>query len=187
MRHTAVRPIILLLLGTLLVLTACSAAAPASPPPPDEPSSPPPIEGDAAESSPEEALPAGPTAAELAALITADIETANWTEAGETELRRFYTWEEGTALDDAVFYMAATNIQADELTVLALADKEAARAALPALEGRLAAQKKNFEGYLPEQEFLLENAVCLTKGRYALLVVSAQAEEIREAFEAAAE
>ncbi|MDR1069644.1 MAG: DUF4358 domain-containing protein [Gracilibacteraceae bacterium] len=186
MRHTAARPIILLLLGALLILTACST--PASPAPPDTPVSPPPP-GEAGDETGGAAgsLPAGPTAAELAALITAGIETENWIAAGEAELRRFYTWEEGTALDDAVFYMAATNIQADELTVLALPDKDAALAALPALEGRLAAQKKNFAGYLPEQEFLLENAVCLTKGRYALLVVSAQAEEIREAFEAAAE
>ncbi|MDR0435152.1 MAG: DUF4358 domain-containing protein, partial [Gracilibacteraceae bacterium] len=129
----------------------------------------------------------GPSASELAALITADIDMTNWQEADEAALRRSYAWEDGTAPADAVFYLAATNIQADELTLLALPDKNAARAVLPVLEGRLAEQKKNFAGYLPEQEFLLENAVCMSKGRYALLVVSAQAENIRTAFEAAVE
>jgi hypothetical protein len=129
----------------------------------------------------------GLTSAELAERITENMDMTNWQLADGEALRRFYRWEDEKAADDAVFYMAATNIQADELTLLALPDEAAARAVLPVLERRRAEQKENFAGYLPEQEFLLENAVCVTKGRYALLVVSAQAEEILAAFEAAVE
>ncbi|MDR1605251.1 MAG: DUF4358 domain-containing protein [Gracilibacteraceae bacterium] len=177
--------IITVLLGAVFsALTACAPNAQA--PAPASPAQPPAAEQEPAEQEPAKPEPpAGPTAAELAARITEQADMTNWRLAEPEALRRFYAWEEEPA--DAVLYLAATNIQADELMVVALADAEAARAVLPVLERRLADQEKNFAGYLPEQEFLLENAVCLSKGRYALLVVSAQAEEIRAAFEAGAE
>ena len=52
-----------------------------------------------------------------------------------------------------------------------------------AVEQRVQERKKDFEGYLPEQEKLLEEAQTSVRGNYIFYVVSSKASEYRTAFD----
>ena len=51
------------------------------------------------------------------------------------------------------------------------------------VEQRVQERKKDFEGYLPEQEKLLEEAQTSVRGNYIFYVVSSKASEYRAAFD----
>jgi hypothetical protein len=134
----------------------------------------------------------GFTAAELAAAVLADIDMSKWQEADEKTLRRYYDLDD-VVVEDFVFYLAATNIEADEFAVFVVPDTEAKDKLTAEIQRRLERQKSNFEDYLPAQEFLLENPLIMSRpredksGYYVVFAVSAQTERIEDAFAAAFE
>lgn len=79
---------------------------------------------------------------------------------------------DAAAIQDGVCYMATnTSVSADELTVLILADEEAAAAAEEAFRSRVAAQITVCESYCPAAVPRLESAVVSRIGNTVLLAV----------------
>jgi hypothetical protein len=121
--------------------------------------------------------------AELAAEILTEEAAATLVLSDELTWLRFHSLppdQEPLALS---YYLATSNIQADELTLLLMPDAAAAEAVLSTLTERVASQKAVFADYLPEQADLLDHAVSKVKGRYALLIVSPYAVEVAEKFD----
>lgn len=71
----------------------------------------------------------------------------------------------------ALVYVASGAV-ADELAVFEFANETEAQSAIPAAEGRIAAQRESFAGYIPEEVPKLDRAVLETYGRYLVVCVS---------------
>ena len=84
--------------------------------------------------------------------------------------------------DEAVLYFPITNMDAEELLILKLADPSQAEAAAAAIQERNQSQINVYEGYAPEQYALCEDAVIDVQGNYILYVVHKDADRIDAAF-----
>lgn len=119
----------------------------------------------------------------------ADVETAVVTAArfeaaqeGDGQmLRRLYGLDP-SAYEDFVLYYPATNMGAEELLLVKLADMSQKDDVLAAIESRLATQLHTFEGYGPDQVAMLEAAAVEDGGNYILFVSSANADTAAGAF-----
>lgn len=92
-----------------------------------------------------------------------------------------YGLEEAPA--EAAVY-TSTGATAEEIAVLRYGGEEGARAALDALETRVADQKEACRNYLPDELPKLEEAIIKQSGDTALLVVAADAQAAQNALDA---
>ena len=85
--------------------------------------------------------------------------------------------------DSVVLYAPKTNMDAQELLIVKLADTSQAEAVAEAIEERRETQKNTFEGYAPEPYDMLENHSILdVRGNYILYVVHEDAAAADKAF-----
>ena len=86
---------------------------------------------------------------------------------------------------DGRFYLCANNLKADEIWLVELADEDAVRAMQERAQERITVKADSYETYLPEESALARRGVVVTKGNYAALFISPDAERMREIFLAA--
>lgn len=123
---------------------------------------------------------ADPAAVEAA--VTARIEMTNMLKADNQMVKRLYGLDPA-AYDSCVLYYPTTNMQAEELLIIKLADTAQAEAVEAAIEARLETQKASFDGYGIEQyDMLTNNAVVEVRGNFVLFVVNAASAQARQAF-----
>lgn len=96
-------------------------------------------------------------------------------------IKRFYGLDANDYVNVILFY-PVTNMGAEEIFLVQLKDQSQSANVVEAIERRLAAQKKSFEGYGIEQTVLLDNCIISDQGNYILFVVNSNAKEIEQAF-----
>ena len=101
-------------------------------------------------------------------------------EALSAYLTGFYGLEEGSWEECAAFRAGGTEIF--ETAVLRLNGEEAAEAAAAALEDYITAREGDFTGYAPDQAAIAAQARAVRQGRYAALLLCADAEAAEDAF-----
>ena len=120
--------------------------------------------------------------ADVERAVTAQIEMGNMLEGDNQMIKRFYGLDPAV-FDECVLYYPTTNMQAEELLIIKLADPAQAESVEAAIEARLETQKASFDGYGIEQyDMLTNNAVVEVRGNYVLFVVNAASAQAREAF-----
>ena len=87
--------------------------------------------------------------------------------------------------DGVVLYSPISNMDAEELLIVKLADEEQADELIEAIETRVASQMNIYDGYAPEQYNLCQNAIIDQQGNYILYVVHENAVNIDSIFRAA--
>ena len=87
--------------------------------------------------------------------------------------------------DGVVLYFPITNMDAEEMLIIRLADPAQAEEVVNAIRERNLSQCNVYEGYAPEQFALCENAVIDVQGNYILYVVHGDADRIDAAFKEA--
>ena len=97
-------------------------------------------------------------------------------------LKRLYGLD-GTSFDGVLLYYPTTNMGAEELLLLKMADTSQAEEVQAALENRLTTQKKSFDGYGAEQTAMLEKSIIKVRGNYALFISAADPDRTRQAFD----
>ena len=120
--------------------------------------------------------------AEVAAAVTEKIDMTNMLEGDNTMVKRFYGLDP-SAYDTCILYYPNTNMMAEEVLIVKLADASQQETVRAAVEARIDTQKTTFEGYGVEQfEMLTNNAVVEVRGNYILFVVSDASADARKAF-----
>ena len=114
--------------------------------------------------------------------VLENVDMSNMQEARNTMLKRLYGLSTGD-FDNVILYYPTTNMGAEEIFLVKLSDVSQKDAVLAAIESRLAAQKKSFDGYGVEQTELLNNCVIDAPGNYILYVVHPDAKQIAKNFE----
>lgn len=117
--------------------------------------------------------------------VVAKLDMSNMIRADNQMVKRFYGLDP-SAYEACILYYPTTNMMAEELLIVKLADTQQGEAVRAAAQQRLETQKNTFEGYGVEQyEMLTNNSVIEVRGNYVLFVVSASSAEARKAFLAA--
>ena len=88
-----------------------------------------------------------------------------------------------TDYEGVMYYSSESSIDAEEVLMICVKKSSQTEQVTDAVEQRLQERKKDFEGYLPEQEKLLEEAQTSVRGNYIFYVVSSKASEYRAAFD----
>lgn len=81
-----------------------------------------------------------------------------------------------------LLYTPTTNMGAEELLVVKLADVSQQDAVVAAIENRITTQMDSFEGYAQTQYEMLQNAVVEVRGNYILFISAEDTAPVREAF-----
>ena len=118
---------------------------------------------------------------EVLAVVTSASDMDSMNEGDNQMIRRLYELNPEEYQGIALYY-PASNMGAEELLVVRLADASQEEAVMDAVKNRLQSQKDNFEGYGAEQTEMLKHSVIESKGNYVLFAVSKQPAVIREAF-----
>ncbi|TQR46375.1 DUF4358 domain-containing protein [Paenibacillus popilliae] len=88
-------------------------------------------------------------------------------------------------VEDFLLYTASSNVRADEIAVIKVKDEKQIDSVKASIAKRIDAQAVKFKDYRPEENALLEKHVLKVKAHYILFAVSADAEQIEQAFDAA--
>ncbi len=113
--------------------------------------------------------------------VTQSVDTQTMIKAENRMIKRLYGLSAGD-YEGVLLYYPTTNMGAEELLLVKLADPSQSEGVLAAVNGRLATQKKSFDGYGEAQTALLNAAVVDAQGNYILFVVNENAQAIDEAF-----
>ena len=121
-------------------------------------------------------------AEDVAAAVTATIDMTNMVEAENQMIKRLYGLDPA-AFESCILYYPTTNMMAEELLIVKLADRSQQEMVRAAAEARLATQKTTFEGYGVEQfDMLTNHCVIEIRGNYVLFLVNPACEDARKAF-----
>lgn len=123
--------------------------------------------------------------AAVRAAVAEHLEPETVLEADNQMIRRLYGLDPA-AFEACILYYPATNMGAEELLLVKLADTAQAESVRAAIDKRLQTQKNTFDGYGIEQYDLLSNhAVIEVRGNWVLFAVDADSDDLRQAFLAA--
>lgn len=123
--------------------------------------------------------------AAVRAAVAEHLELETVLEADNQMIRRLYGLDPA-AFEACILYYPATNMGAEELLLVKLADTAQAESVRAAIDKRLQTQKNTFDGYGIEQYDLLSNhAVIEVRGNWVLFAVDADSDDLRQAFLAA--
>lgn len=120
--------------------------------------------------------------ADVETAVTAKLDMSAMLRGDNQMIRRLYGLDPA-AYESCVLYYPTTNMVAEELLIIKLADTAQQEAVRGAIEARLETQKASFDGYGIEQyDMLTNNAVVEIRGNYVLFVVNANAAAAQKAF-----
>ena len=120
---------------------------------------------------------------DVCAAVMDVVDTTNMIEAENRMVKRLYGLDPGSFAGCSLYY-PATNMDAEEVLILKLADASQQEAVAAAVEQRLQTQRNTFEGYGVEQFDLLSNHCILeVRGNFALFVVSKSCTDAQKAFQ----
>ncbi len=113
--------------------------------------------------------------------VTQAVDTQTMIKAENRMIKRLYGLSAGD-YEGIMLYYPTTNMGAEEILLVKLADTSQSESVAAAVNERLATQKKSFDGYGEAQTALLNAAVVDVQGNYILFVVNENAQAIDEAF-----
>lgn len=118
---------------------------------------------------------------DVSAAVSGSTDTSIMTPGDNQMIKRLYGLTpsdyEGTLL-----YCPTTNMGAEEILLIKLADTAQQETVKAAIDARLSTQLSNFDGYGVSQTEMLNRAVIEIHGNYVLFAVAADPEPIRQAF-----
>ena len=117
--------------------------------------------------------------------VTAQLDMSQVLEGDNQMVKRLYGLDPA-AYEACVLYYPGTNMVAEELLIVKLADVAQQEEVQAAIEARLDTQKTTFDGYGVEQyDMLTNNAVVEIRGNWVLFAVNAKSADALKAFLAA--
>lgn len=117
--------------------------------------------------------------------VVAQLDMSQVLEGDNQMIKRLYGLDPA-AYEACVLYYPGTNMVAEELLIVKLADTAQQETVRAAIEARLDTQKTTFDGYGVEQYDMLTNhAVVEVRGNWVLFAVNAKSQAALEAFLAA--
>lgn len=118
---------------------------------------------------------------QVAQELEASISDGNLVKQDSQALKRYYGLNSAD-YEGVLFYSAESSVSAEEVLLIKVRSEDQVQQVRDAVEKRLESRESAFEGYMPEQEKLLEDAQLLVRGNYIFLAVSPDAASYAAAF-----
>ncbi len=118
---------------------------------------------------------------EVEASIESQIDTSSLVWANEQTFKQDYGLNEAD-YDGVMFYVSANYLEAQELLLVKVKNDEQLLEVEEAIDKRIENRRNDFEGYLPDEVLLLDDAIVTIRGNYIFLVISEDAEAYQQAF-----
>ena len=112
--------------------------------------------------------------------VTASADLGNTNEGDNQMIRRLYGFDP-SSFGGVALYCPKTNMGAEELLLVRLADESQEPAVLDAINRRLETQLASFNGYGVDQTEMLENSVTVSEGGYCLFYSGNNPQKVRSA------
>lgn len=103
-------------------------------------------------------------------------------EIGDDIISNVYTSINPDDLDEYKIITSSTSVKAEEIAIFKAKNADSADKVLKAVEERLDDMKLGFEGYLPEELKIAENAILRKEGNYVIFAVGQNYTEIDKVF-----
>lgn len=120
---------------------------------------------------------------EVEAKMTAALESSDLTQMGDQALKRNFGLNSAD-YDGVLYYCSQSSISADEVLLIRVRSEEQAKEVTDAIEERITTRIADFEGYMPEEAKLLEDAQQSVRGKYIFYAAAPDAAEYRAVFDA---
>lgn len=117
----------------------------------------------------------------MSGAVTAAADLSTMAEGDNQTLKRLYGLS-AADYDGFLLYYPTTNMGAEELLVIKLADKDQQQAVSDAIVSRKKKQMDSFEGYGIDQYAMLEKSIVEVQGNYILFVSAADPAAVQKAF-----
>lgn len=105
----------------------------------------------------------------------------NMRQLEDSVIEKFYNFDT-SKIDSLEVYISDSGSTAEEIAIVKLSDSSGKNGVYEAMEKRIEKQKKQFENYMPEEMYKLENALITEQGDYILLVIADEFEKADELF-----
>lgn len=119
--------------------------------------------------------PADIPLSDIRTLLTTQFTPEEMEEAGDMRMKRAFSLN-AADFDEYIYFAPDNTMSVNEFLLIKCRDESRIPEILSAFEGRLAVQKKNFEGYGTDQTALLNAALTGSEGSYAWFIVGTDAE-----------
>ncbi len=123
-----------------------------------------------------------PSIDEIEKNISEAVDLSNMKKVDSHKLEKLYDIH-SDELEDFLLYTADTNIKADEMLILKVADEKDISDIQDRISNRIEEQSNSFKDYLPDEYYLIEKHVLKSNGQYILFVISEDAEKIESIFD----
>lgn len=118
---------------------------------------------------------------EVASKVESALDKENLVKQDMQALKRYYGLN-GADYKGVLYYSSENNLSAEEVLLIEVKNDKQAQQVRDAVEERLAARKKVFDGYAPKEVQLIEEAQLKVRGNYIFLAVAPKAQEYSSAF-----
>ncbi len=118
---------------------------------------------------------------EVEASIESRIDSSSLVWGNEQTLKQDYGLD-AADYEGVMLYVSVNYLEAQELLLVEVKDDEQLLEVEEAIDKRIENRRNDFEGYLPEQVLLLDDAIVTIRGNYIFLVISEDAEAYQQAF-----
>ncbi len=119
--------------------------------------------------------------AEVEQAVAAQIDTEGLERADDQTFKRDYGLT-ASDYDGVMLYVSTFNLEAQEILLVKVQNDEQMQEVESAIDTRIENRRNDFEGYLPEQETLLDESLVTIRGDYIFLVISEDADAYQSAF-----
>lgn len=132
--------------------------------------------------SSEKSTAKSPSAKDIRGKIKQAVDISQMKEGDAAKLKKLYDIS-SDEIEDFVFYMAPSNIKADEILVIKAKDANSISSIKDKISKRIEKQSTSFKDYLPDEYFIIQKNIVKTKDKYVIFVISKDAEKISNAFD----
>lgn len=119
--------------------------------------------------------------ADVAKAVEQSLDQSNLTKQGDQMLKRSFGLNSAD-YEGVMYYSSEFNMSAEEVLLIKVKDEGQVRAAADAIESRIAARKEAFDGYVPEEVKLLDDAKLSIRGKYIFFAVAPKADTYLSVF-----
>lgn len=124
-----------------------------------------------------------PSVEDIGNNIKESVDFSDMVEVDKDKFERIYGIDTDK-VEEFFAYAPSSNISASELAVIKVKDSSDLDYLKEKINMRVEKQAKSFKDYLPEEYYLIENHILKSKKDYVLFVISNDADEIEEIFDA---
>lgn len=119
--------------------------------------------------------------AQIEKAVESVLDTKNLKKVDAQGLKRYYGLNSAD-YDGVMLYSSEVSMSTEEVLLIKVKTKEQVQQVKDAVQKRIENRKKDFEGYAPKQEKLLEEAQLSVRGNYIFMAVAPKAEAYKDAF-----